>query len=106
MLEERSWFGRRPAPRQGGATGGGKQAIRRRRAKRQEQGARRRVERQFAVPFEGIEQIGQSRHEPFTANPARDHPELDERALDGRGVRLLSGALDRARARTGWMVEK
>ena len=106
MLQERSRFRRRASAWQGGTARGREQTIRCRRREREQQITGRRVEREFAVPFKGINEIGESRHEPFTTNPARDLPESDERALyDGR-VPLRARAGDRTTTRGGRMVQE
>jgi len=58
VFQERSRFGCRPSARQESTAGRREQAIRRCRAEGKEQGARRRIKRQFAMSFEGIKQIG------------------------------------------------
>ena len=49
---------------------------------------------------------GQAGHEPFTADPARDFPEPDERALDDGRVALRAGRRDWTRTRRRRMVQE
>ncbi len=106
VLEERTRFGRRPTMRQGGAAGGREQAIRCRRTEGEEQGTGWRIERQFAMSFEGVEQIRHAWHEPFTADPVGDLPKLDERTLDGRRVGRRAWSCDRTGTSTRRMVQE
>lgn len=106
MFQERARFGRRPTTRQGSTTGGREQPIRRCRTERQEQGAGRRVERQFAMSSERVNEIGEAGNQPFTANAVGDFPEPDEGLLDGGGVGLRAGASDRTGAGKRRMVQE
>jgi hypothetical protein len=106
MLEEGTGLRGRASAWECGTPSGGEQAIRRRRTERAQERAGRRVEGEFAVPLERVEQIGQSRHEPFTANPARDFPEPHERALDDGRIPLRAWPGDRPTTRRGRMTQE